>query len=57
MVFIVDMRKALGKRTHHPADPHDDEPRHDRVFFDNMEVPAENLVGEEGQNFRHFCPA
>jgi acyl-CoA dehydrogenase len=24
------------------------------VFFDNFEVPAENLVGEEGQGFRHL---
>ena len=21
------------------------------VFFDNLEVPAENLIGEEGQGF------
>ena len=24
------------------------------VFFDNMEVPAENLIGEEGQGFRYI---
>jgi acyl-CoA dehydrogenase len=24
------------------------------LFFDNFEVPAENLVGEEGQGFRHL---
>ena len=24
------------------------------VFFDNMEVPAENLVGEEGRGFRYI---
>jgi alkylation response protein AidB-like acyl-CoA dehydrogenase len=24
------------------------------VFFDNMEVPAENLVGEEGKGFRYI---
>ena len=24
------------------------------VFFDNMEVPAENLVGEEGSGFRYI---
>jgi acyl-CoA dehydrogenase len=24
------------------------------VFFDNVEVPVENLVGEEGQGFRHL---
>src|SRR5919206_2771976 len=24
------------------------------VFFDNMEVPAENLIGEEGTGFRYI---
>jgi len=24
------------------------------VFFDNMPVPAENLIGEEGQGFRYI---
>jgi alkylation response protein AidB-like acyl-CoA dehydrogenase len=24
------------------------------VFFDNMEVPAENLIGEKGQGFRYI---
>ena len=24
------------------------------VFFDNLKVPAENLIGEEGQGFRYI---
>ena len=24
------------------------------VFFDNMKVPAENLIGEEGKGFRYI---
>ena len=24
------------------------------VFFDNMQVPAENLIGEEGKGFRYI---
>ena len=24
------------------------------VFFDNLEIPAENLIGEEGQGFRYI---
>ncbi len=52
--FIVDMKQALGKglmirpiRTmmnHNSCE----------VFFDNMEVPAENLVGVEGRGFRYI---
>lgn len=49
-VFIVDMRTAKGltirpirtMMNHNSCE----------VFFDNMEVPAENLVGAEGKGFR-----
>jgi acyl-CoA dehydrogenase len=53
-VFLVDMKQALGKglsirplRTmiNHATT---------EVFFDNLEVPAENLVGEEGKGFRYI---
>jgi alkylation response protein AidB-like acyl-CoA dehydrogenase len=53
-VFLVDMRKALG---------HGLEIRPIRtminhatteVFFDNLEIPAENLIGEEGKGFRYI---
>jgi acyl-CoA dehydrogenase len=53
-VFIVDMGAALGHglairpiRTmiNHATT---------EVFFDNLEVPAENLLGEEGKGFRYI---
>jgi acyl-CoA dehydrogenase len=53
-VFLVDMRAAKGKgltirpiRTmlNHATT---------EVFFDNLEVPAENLIGEEGAGFRYI---
>src|SRR6476660_7965432 len=53
-VFLVDMRLALGKgltiRPIRTMMNHNST----EVFFDNMEVPAENLIGEEGQGFRYI---
>ncbi len=53
-LLLVDMRQALGNgltiepvRTmmnHHTT----------QIFFDNLFVPAENLIGEEGQGFRYL---
>jgi alkylation response protein AidB-like acyl-CoA dehydrogenase len=50
--FIVDMRTVLGKGL--TIRPIRTMMNHNscEVFFDNLEVPAENLVGEEGRGFR-----
>ncbi|WP_237214045.1 acyl-CoA dehydrogenase family protein [Falsiroseomonas oryziterrae] len=52
--FIVDMREALGKGL--TIRPIRTMMNHNscEVFFDNMEVPAENLVGVEGKGFRYI---
>jgi acyl-CoA dehydrogenase len=53
-VFLVDMRAALGNgltirpiRTmlNHATT---------ELFFDDMKIPAENLIGEEGKGFRYI---
>jgi len=51
--FIVDMRAALGQGL--TIRPIRTMMNHNscEVFFDNMVVPAENLVGEEGRGFRY----
>src|SRR6267378_7013121 len=53
-VFLVDMREALGKGL--TIRPIRTMMNHNttEVFFDNMAVPAENLIGEEGQGFRYI---
>jgi acyl-CoA dehydrogenase len=52
--FIVDMRAVLGKGL--TIRPIRTMMNHNscELFFDNMEVPAENLVGEEGRGFRYI---
>ena len=52
--FIVDMRTVLGKGL--TIRPIRTMMNHNscELFFDSMEVPAENLVGEEGRGFRYI---
>jgi alkylation response protein AidB-like acyl-CoA dehydrogenase len=53
-VFIVDMKAALGKGlTIRPIRTMMNHATTE-VFFDNLEVPAENLIGEEGKGFRYI---
>jgi alkylation response protein AidB-like acyl-CoA dehydrogenase len=53
-VFIVDMREALGHGL--SIRPIRTMMNHSttEVFFDGLEVPARNLIGEEGKGFRYI---
>jgi acyl-CoA dehydrogenase len=53
-IFLVDMRAALGKGL--TIRPIRTMMNHSttEVFFDQLEVPAQNLIGEEGQGFRYI---
>jgi len=53
-VFIVDMRQALGRGL--SIKPIRTMMNHSttEVFFDGLEVPEKNLVGEEGKGFRYI---
>src|SRR3954464_15488919 len=53
-VFLVDMRAALGRGlTIRPIRTMMNHATTE-VFFDDLEVPAENLIGEEGRGFRYI---
>jgi acyl-CoA dehydrogenase len=52
-VFIVDLREAKGKLEVKPLDLMINH-HTNSLFFDGVEVPAENLVGEEGKGFRYI---
>jgi acyl-CoA dehydrogenase len=53
-VFIVDVKEALRRGMTVRPIPNMVNHETNELFFDNLEVPAENLIGEEGQGFRYI---
>ena len=53
-VFIVDLREAIGRGLTVRPIPNLVHHETNELFFDNLEVPEENLVGEEGKGFRYI---
>ena len=53
-IFLVDKRDALGKGL--AMRPIRNMVSHDtnELFFDNLEIPAENMIGEEGRGFKYL---
>ena len=53
-IFIVNLKDAIGKGME--IQPIANMVNHEtnEVFFDNLEIPAENLIGEEGQGFKYI---
>jgi acyl-CoA dehydrogenase len=52
-VFLVDVRDAPRGLTVRPI-PNMVNHETNEIFFDDFEVPAENLIGEEGKGFRYI---
>ena len=53
-IFIVDLHQAIGKGM--TVRPILNMVNHEtnEVFFDNLEIPAENLIGQEGRGFKYI---
>ena len=53
-IFLVDLREAVGRGL--TVRPIANMVNHEtnELFFDNLEIPAENLIGEEGRGFRYI---
>lgn len=53
-IFLVDLKEAVGNGM--TVQPILNMVNHEtnELFFDNLEIPAENLIGEEGQGFKYI---
>jgi acyl-CoA dehydrogenase len=53
-IFIVDVKEALGSGMTVRPIPNMVNHETNELFFDNLEIPAENLIGAEGLGFRYI---
>ncbi|KVP68617.1 acyl-CoA dehydrogenase [Burkholderia ubonensis] len=53
-IFIVDLHHAIGNGMTVRPIPNMVNHETNELFFDNLDIPAENLIGEEGQGFRYI---
>lgn len=53
-IFIVDLKQAIGNGL--KVKPIRNMVNHEtnELFFDNLEIPVENLIGEEGMGFKYI---
>lgn len=53
-IFLVDIREAM--KTGMTVNPIPNMVNHEtnELFFDNLEIPEENLIGEEGKGFKYI---
>ena len=53
-IFIVDLHEALKKGMTVRPIPNMVNHETNELFFDDLEIPVENLIGEEGRGFRYI---
>ena len=53
-LFLVNLQEAIGKGLKVRPIPNMVNHETNELFFDHLEVPAENLIGEEGKGFKYI---
>lgn len=53
-IFMVDLREAIGSGLTVRPIPNMVNHETNELFFENLEIPAENLIGQEGQGFKYI---
>ena len=53
-IFVVDLRDAIGHGLTVRPIPNMVNHETNELFFENLEIPAENLIGEEGKGFKYI---
>ncbi|SOE90696.1 Acyl-CoA dehydrogenase, partial [Burkholderia sp. YR290] len=53
-IFLVDLREAVGHGMTVRPIPNMVNHETNELFFDNLEIPADNLIGEEGKGFKYI---
>ncbi len=53
-IFLVDLHQSIGKGLTVRPIPNLVNHETNELFFDNLEIPEENLIGVEGQGFKHI---
>jgi acyl-CoA dehydrogenase len=53
-IFIVDLHQSIGKGLEVRPIPNLVNHETNELFFDNLEIPEENLIGEQGKGFKYI---
>ncbi|MGB7244551.1 MAG: acyl-CoA dehydrogenase family protein [Sulfitobacter sp.] len=53
-IFIVDLKQAIGNGLEVKSIRNMVNHETNELFFDNLEIPVENLIGEEGMGFKYI---
>lgn len=53
-IFLVDLHASIGKGLTVRSIPNMVNHETNELFFDNLEIPEENLIGEEGKGFKYI---